>query len=192
MDCFVFNNDTNTLQIEEYSILLVKEFAALWDKDRNKCKDDKTGKNRYRALKELTYMYLMLDFKSPYFQFLEKDRHEAALIDSGLTEEDLKDEVFRAAFHKYQDIQNADPILSLIRTAYRTLFKMQVFLDSIDFNTDVDTEGRPLYKPKDVLADLGSIDKMRTQLMELEAKHRNGLNSSGNKVRGDQTAGLFD
>lgn len=137
-------------------------------------------------------MYLMLDFKSPYFQYIDKDRDEAAMLDSGLLPEDKKDEAFRAAFHKYQEIQDADPVLSLIRTGYRTLYKMQVFLDSIDFNTDVDADGRPLYKPKDVLNDLQGIDKMRTQLIELETKHKNGLNAEGNKSRGDSTAGLFD
>ena len=90
MNFFVYDNSENKLTIEEYSILLVKEFNALWDIDRNKCKEDKTGKRRLRAYKELTYIYLVLDFKSPYFQYLEKDKHEAALDDSGLSEKDFQ------------------------------------------------------------------------------------------------------
>lgn len=30
----------------------------------------------------------MLDFKSPYLEYLEQDRHEAAMQDSGLTEDE--------------------------------------------------------------------------------------------------------
>ncbi len=30
----------------------------------------------------------MLDFKSPYLEYIEQDRHEASLQDSGLTEEE--------------------------------------------------------------------------------------------------------
>lgn len=127
----------------------------------------------------------MLDFKSPYFTYLEKYKHEAALLDSGLTPEELKDEKFIAAYRKYDEIQNADPILSLIKTAHRTLYKTQVFLDNIDFNEDVDADGRPLFKPKDVIADIGSIKKMRTDLMELEADHKKGLAAASSKVRGD-------
>ena len=31
MDLFIFNNDLQRLEINEYSILLIKEFAALWN-----------------------------------------------------------------------------------------------------------------------------------------------------------------
>lgn len=192
MNCFVFDNADNVLRIDEYSILLVKEFKDLWDITRNKCKEDKTGKLRLKAYKELTYIYLVLDFKSPYFQYLERDKHNAALVDSGLKEEDLKDEVFLAAYHKYQELQEADPILSLIKTAYRTLHKTQVFLDNIDFTTDVDVDGRPLYKPKDVIADLKSIKEVRAQLQELEITHKKDLAAASNKVRGDSELGAFD
>ena len=46
MNIFIFDGATNTLKINEYEILLVKEFADLWDESRNKCKEDKNGKNR--------------------------------------------------------------------------------------------------------------------------------------------------
>lgn len=191
MNCFVFDNAENVLRIDEYSILLVKEFNDLWNEDRNKCKEDKKGKNHIRAYKELTYIYLVLDFKSPYFQYLEQDKHAAALSDSGLKEKDLQDPIFIAAFNKYRELQDADPILSLIKTAYKTLHKMQVHLDNIDFE-ETDGDGRPLYKPKDVIADLGSIAKMRSQLQELEVAHKKDLAASGTKVRGDNELGLFD
>ena len=71
MNIFVFDNVTNTLRINDYEILLVKEFAKLWDKKRNICKEDKTGEKRLKAYKELTYIYLTLDFKSPYFEDAE-------------------------------------------------------------------------------------------------------------------------
>ena len=41
MEFFVFDDVNNTLRINEYPILLIKEFKALWDKNRNKCKEDK-------------------------------------------------------------------------------------------------------------------------------------------------------
>ena len=126
MQIFIFDNATNTLRIDDYSILLVNEFAKSWEPKRNICKEDKKGELRIRAYKEFTYIYLVLDFKSPYFKYLEKDKHEAALVDSGLTEEDLKDEDFLAAYHKYQEMQETDPILALIKTAYHTIYKMRV------------------------------------------------------------------
>lgn len=191
MNIFVFDNATQTLKINDYEILLVKEFAKLWDQKRNVCTEDKTGQQRIRARKELTYIYLTLDFKSPYFKYAAKDKHEAALEDSALTEDDIKDDDFRAAYHKYDEIQNTDPILELIKTAYKTLRKTKVFLDSIDFVNDVDADGRPLYKPKDVMADIGSISKMRNELQALEVAYKENL-VAATKLRGDNEPGFLD
>ena len=91
-----------------------------------------------------------------------------------------------------EEIQEADPILSLIKTAYKTLQKMQVFLDNIDFSTDIDMDGRPLYKPKDVIADIKSLADVRKQLKEFEAIHKKDLAESGVKVRGDAELGYRD
>lgn len=182
MDFFVFDDVTNTLRLNESPILLIKEFKDLWNQERNKCKEDKTGKERLLAFKEFTYIYLMLDFKSPYFKYLEQEKHEAALADSELTEKQLKDPLFISAFNKYKEILDSDPILSLIKIAHKTLYRTQVFLDSIDF-TEIDEMGKPIYKPKDVIADIASIGKMRTSLQDLEEQYKNELSSDSN-IRG--------
>ena len=188
MEIFIFDNASNTLRINEYSILLIKEFADLWDIERNKCKEDKSGKDRLLAFKEFTYIYLSLDYKSPYFTYLEQDKHYAALVDSGLESSHTKDPLFIAAYNKYKELQEADPILSLIKTAHHTLYRTQVFLDSIDF-TEIDEMGKPLYKPKSVIEDIASIAKMRNSLIELEEQHKKGLLSQS-KLRGDTEPGF--
>ena len=190
MQVFIFDNSTNTLQIDDYNILLIKEFAKLWEPERNKCKEDLKGEKRLRAYKEFTYIYLVLDFKSPYFKSPIKTRQEAALADSGLTEKDLQDPDFAAAYEKYDELQNADPILSSIKVAYRTLYKYQVYLDNIDFS-EVDIDGKPIHKGKDVLASLGEISKMRTQLQALELQHKTDQ-AAESKLRGDVELGLYD
>lgn len=190
MQIFIFDNATNSLRIDDYSILLVKEFAKLWEPERNKCKEDKKGEQRIRAYKEFTYIYLVLDFKSPYFKYLEKEKHEAAMADSGLEEKDLKDQDFINAYHKYQEIQESDPILALIKTAYHTIYKMRVHLDSIDFS-EVDADGKPIYKPKDVIGDLTSISKIRAELQTLEQLHKTEQEAAA-AVRGGVALGMMD
>ena len=190
MQIFIFDNVSNTLQIDDYSILLIKEFKDLWDKERNKCKEDKTGEKRLRAYKEFTYIYLVLDFKSPYFKSPIKDRQEAAIIDSGLTDKELEDPVFAAAYKKYEELQDADPILTSIKVAYRTLYKFQVYLDNIDF-TETDVDGKPIHKAKDILDSIKQISVMRTTLQELEQIHKTDL-AAESKIRGDVEQGLFD
>ena len=188
MNLFSYDETNNTLRIDEPTIFLVKEFAALLGDKRNKCAEDRTGKKHLKAFSELTYIFLMLDFKSPYFRYLEKDKHEAALADSGLSHADLKDPEFVNAFLKYQEIQDADEILLLIKTAQRTLYKTRVFLDNIDYS-EVDDMGRPIYKPKDVMADINSISTMRKNLIALEEEHKSSLGQTSN-VRGGVELGF--
>ena len=72
MKVFVYNNASGELELNEPEILLVREFEGLWEKGRNKCKEDPTGTRRLRAFREFKYIFLMLDWLSPYSQFDQK------------------------------------------------------------------------------------------------------------------------
>ena len=190
-DLFLYDNATGSLRINEYGILFVKEFKTLWDPERNKCKEDPKGLKRLRAWKEFKYIWLMIDWKSPYQQYLEQERHLAALEDSGLTDDEWNDPDFRAACRKYQEIKDSSRILSLIKTAYRTLEKMRVSLDNIDFE-ERDNNLKPIFKPKDVLADIASIGTMADKLKELELSYKKDLLTTTSKNRGDVEEGFDD
>ena len=190
-DLFLYDNATGSLRINEYGILLIKEFKTLWDPERNKCKEDPKGLKRLRAWKEFRYIWLMIDWKSPYQQYLEQERHLAALEDSGLTDDEWNDPDFRAACRKYQEIKDSSWILSLIKTAYRTLEKMRVSLDNIDFE-ERDNNLKPIFKPKDVLADIASIGTMADKLKELELSYKKDLLTTTSKNRGDVEEGFDD
>ena len=190
-DLFLYDNATGSLRINEYGILLVKEFKTLWDPERNKCKEDPKGLKRLRAWKEFKYIWLMIDWKSPYQQYLEQERHLAALEDSGLTDDEWNEPDFRAACRKYQEIKDSSRILSLIKTAYRTLEKMRVSLDNIDFE-ERDNNLKPIFKPKDVLADIASIGTMADKLKELELSYKKDLLTTTSKNRGDVEEGFDD
>jgi len=58
MNVFLYNNVSKELELNEPEILLVKEFRELLNRDKSKSKD--------RAWAELTYIYLAIDWKSPY------------------------------------------------------------------------------------------------------------------------------
>lgn len=190
MNFFVYDNVNNKVEIDEYSILLVKEFSDLWESSRNKTKEDPTGKLKTKAFKELTYIYLMQDFKSPYFQYTEQEKHIEAMRDAGLTENDTKDEKFRAAYNKYGEILNNDFYLRVIKSGHNLLYKLQVHLDNLDLS-EVDEMGKPLYKPDQVAKDLMSIPKVKKELEAAEKEYKSGMSSQG-KVRADQSPGAGD
>ena len=177
IDIFLYDNSTGTITLNEYEILLVKEFATLYDTSRNKCKKDPTGIHRLRAWRE--------------FKYIEQERHEQAMKDSELTNEEWEDPDFRAACRKYMEIKDSSRILSLIKTAFRTLEKMRVFLDNIEF-TDMDGNGKYLNDPKKVLESIGQIKKMNDYLRELEDDYKKDQESTNTRYRGDVEIGLDD
>lgn len=191
-DFFLYNNQTGSLELNLHEILLVKEFEALWDKERNKCSEDPTGNRRLRAWKEFKYIWLFADWKSPYQQYLEMEKHKAALEDSGLTDDEWNDPNFRAAVRKYIEIKDSSRILSLIKTAFRTLEKMRVFLDNIDLDERDPVTNKPIWKGKDILDNIGSIGIMADRLKELELNYKKDIAEQNTKLRGDVAPGFMD
>lgn len=191
-DVFLYNNSTGSLELNTHEILLVKEFEALWDIDRNKCEEDPTGKKRLRVWKEFKYIWLFADWKSPYQQYLEMEKHNAAMEDSGLTNEEWQDPTFRAAVRKYIEIKDSSRILSLIKTAHRTLEKMRVFLDNIDLDERDPMTNKPIWKGKDILDNIGSIGTMADRLHDLEEKYKKDLLENSKTLRGDRKVAYDD
>lgn len=120
------------------------------------------------------------------------EKHKAALDDSGLSEEEWNDSLFRAAMRKYIEIKDSSRVLGLIKTAYRTLEKMRVSLDNIDLEERDPVNNKPIFKAKDVLADLASIDDITKKLKELELNYKKDIMESNSKLRGDIQAGYRD
>jgi hypothetical protein len=193
MDFFVYNSGDGSLDINEPQIFLIKEFNALLDLERNKCKEDKTGKLKLRARKELTYIWLKMDPKSPYAQFTELEAHTTALDDSRLTKEEYDDEVFRAACRKYQEILDSDRILRMIKAARGVIDKLEYYLtEEVDFSEKNLQTGAPIYKAKDVIAEIKNLGDVITGLKDLETMYKKGQESVNNGSRGDATPGRRD
>lgn len=191
-DIFLYDNATGSLKLNVHEILLVKEFEALWDLNRNKCSEDPTGIKRLRAWREFKYIWLFADWKSPYQQYLEMEKHKASMEDSKLSEEEWNDPLFRAAVRKYMEIKDSSRILSLIKTALRTLEKMRVSLDNIDLEERDPINNKPIWKAKDILGDIASIGTMADKLKELELNYKKDLLSNQKKARGDYEEGFMD
>jgi len=63
MNVFVYDNVNNRIELNEPEILLVTEFRNLLERDKTK--------EKKRLFREFTYIYLALDWKSPYNQYAE-------------------------------------------------------------------------------------------------------------------------
>ena len=165
---FQYNDRIGRVELAVPEILLVTEFSELMKDDRNKCTEDTTGKLKLRAFREFTYIYLAIDWLSPYADFLSQEKHQLALKDSKLTVDEYNDPVFRAACRKYKEIQESTRSIRLLQAAQDTIDKFIDYFHNIDpEERDVQT-GKPIFKVKDIMAEVSSLSKVLDELRTLE------------------------
>jgi hypothetical protein len=191
MKFFTYDRTVGRVVLNKDEILLVKALEALLDTQRNKTLEDKKGIKKERAFKELTYIFLFFDWESPYFQYVEKDRHLESLKDSGMTSEEFNDPLFKEACRKYDEIQNASKIGRLLKASYLTIDKITHYLENIDLNERDDATGKPIFKTKDVIAEINSASKLYDSVKALEISFKKEIEPE-NALRGDISTGLYD
>ena len=160
MNVFVYDNVNNRLEINEGEIFLVTEFKNLLNKDQSK--------DKKLAFKELTYIYLALDWKSPYSQYTELERHEEALRDSGLTEEEFNNPVFREACRKYRTLQESNLSVRMLNAAK---LGAQQFIDYFTIIADLnerDVNGKPVFDAKKHFETMSKMHDLHEELTSLE------------------------
>lgn len=191
MKFFLFDNSTNSVVVNEPEVLLIKEFAALWNNDRNKTKGDPKGIKKTRAYRELTYIWLMLDWTSPYVDFDEQERHQECLKDAGLTEKEWNDPDFRAACRKYRELQNSSRALKLIKSAQGVVDKITDYFNNINIEERDPATGKPIFKTKDVMAELSNVSNVVEQLKTLEFLYKKEQEQQSG-LMGDVEGGFMD
>lgn len=187
---FLYNNVSGQVELNVPELLLVDEFKALIDNKRNVCKEDKTGKQHLRAFKEFTYIWLALDWQSLYADYSEQERHHEALKDSGITEEEFNDPLFRAACRKYRQLQRATRSIKVLQAAQLTVDKFIDYFTNIDPEERDEQTGKPIYKVKDIMAEISSLDKVLDELKILEEQVKKEI-SEKSKLRAGATEGYM-
>lgn len=102
--------------------LTIKEFKALWDRDKSKGKD--------KALEEFAALYLICDFQSPYRIYGEEA--EKKVKEAVITDKQWKiDDVFKEAMVTYRELQKT-PSLGLLEDAEGSIEKLREYYRNIN------------------------------------------------------------
>lgn len=165
---FQYDNVRNKIGLALPEILLVKEFAELMKCDRNICEEDPRGSQGLRAYKEFSYIWLAIDWRSPYSDYAEQERHIEALRDSGITEEEFNNPEFRAACRKYRALQESNRSIKLLQAAQNTVDKFIDYFNSVDPQERDPLTGKPIFKVKDLIAEISNLSKVNDELNTLE------------------------
>ncbi len=128
--------------------LLVPEFQALWKRDKTK--------EKLRATRELSYIYFIADYRSPYRTSLTPNSLESTVASDFMKDPKFKpDPLMGEALKKYQLLQRT-PTMGLLASAVTTVHKLTDYLEAVDLN-ERDKNDKPIYKPSDVTNALKSI-----------------------------------
>lgn len=165
---FQYDNAKDRVILDKPEILLIKEFKELMDDERNICDEDPKGSKHLLAYKEFTYIWLALDWQSFYSDYSEQERHQAALQDSQLTKEQFNDPKFRAACRRYRDIQESIISIKLLKSSQEMVNKFIDYFHSLDPQERDPQTGKPIWKVKDIQAELTNLPKVIDQLKQVE------------------------
>lgn len=163
MNVFNYDSLNKQLEINEPEIFLVREFKALLERDKE------------RAFRELTYIFLALDYKSIYSQYTEYERHEEALSDSGITEEMFNDPLFREACRKYRSLQDSNKSIKLLNAARNAADQFVDYFETIIDLNERDQNGKPVFSAEKVMKEMAQLSKVHEQLVALEAQVKQEL-----------------
>lgn len=180
---FQYDSRLNRVELDMHEILLIKEFAALVEYDRNICKEDPKGTKCLRAFREFTYIWLALDWKSPYADIPEQDRHHEALQDAQLTEEEFNNPEFRAACRKYREILESNRSIKMLQAAQNTVDNFIDYFNTVVDLSERDVNGKPVFKTKDIISEISSLSKVHEELKILESEVKKEL-SETSTIRG--------
>lgn len=168
MNIWDYNQKTGRAQLVTADLALISEFRKLLEPSRNKCKEDQSGLEHLRADREFTYIYLAIDWKSPYSGYSNQERHEAALKDAEITEEEWENPEFRSACRKYVALQDSNRYVRLLQAAQEVTDKIIDYFDNIDL-TATDDQGKPLVKITDIQKAMDQSVKQIETLKQIES-----------------------
>lgn len=189
-DIFLYNNLNNKIELNIPEILLVREFAELVKHERNVCKEDKTGTKCLRAFREFTYIWLAINWKSPYSDYAEQERHKEALKDAKMTEEEFNNPEFRAACRKYRELQDSNRSIRMLHAAESTVDSFIDYFENVVDLAERDINGKPVFKTKDIIAEISSLSKVYDELKILEGQVKKEMMETTN-IRGGATDGFL-
>lgn len=171
-------------------LVLIQEFKALLDPKRNKCKEDPTGTSHLRADREFTYIYLAICWKSPYSNYSEQERHQAALKDAEITEEEWNDPIFRAACRKYRNIQESNRYVRLLESAQLITDKIIDYFNNVDLEERDEQTGKYVNKVSDIQKAMKEAADQIETLKQIEALVKKEV-SEQSQIRGGAVEGFI-
>ena len=190
MNIWDYNQKTGRAQLLTADLVLIDEFKKLLEPSRNKCDEDPSGLEHIRADREFTYIYLAIDWKSPYSNYSNQEKHEAALKDAHITEEEWNNPEFRAACRKYVALQDSNRYVRLLQSAQTVTDKIIDYFNNIDIEERDEQTGKYVNKVSDVQKAMKEAADQIETLKQIEALVKKEMTEQS-QIRGGAVEGFM-
>lgn len=177
LNVFDYDQKTGTVILNSADLALIDEFKTIIKRDKE------------RADREFTYIYLAIDWKSPYSNYSEQERHEAALKDAHITEEEWNDPLFRAACRKYRALQESNRYVRLLQSAELVTDKIIDYFNNINLEERDEDTGKYINKVSDVQKAMENAAKQIETLKMIESLVKKEITEQS-QIRAGATEGF--
>lgn len=153
------------LEYKNYQVQPTEELFLI--KPLRKLYNDDKSENKEYFMQQLSYMYFMVDPRSPYMDVLdEDDRASQVKAQEGLPEKFKPSKDLKAAIETYKELTTTTSmkLLSSMRIA---ISKIGEFLESVDLFAE-DKNGKPKYNADRITATADKIPQLAKRLQETE------------------------
>ena len=189
MNIWDYNQKTGRAQLVTADLVLIDEFKKLLEPSRNKCKEDPSGLEHLRADREFTYIYLAIDWKSPYSNYSNQEKHEAALKDAHITEEEWENPEFRDACRKYVALQDSNRYVRLLQSCQLVTDKIIDYFTNVDIEERDEQTGKYVNKVSDIQKAMKEASDQIETLKQIESLVKKEMTEQS-QIRAGATEGF--
>ena len=161
--------------------LALPVFKKIWKKDKTKIKE--------KATREISYIYFMCDYGSPYAVYPIDKKREVIAMDFMKDLKWKEDKDIIEAMEAYLKFQETHT-MRLMKAAKGASDKLAGYFENVDFLI-VDDKGRPLYTAKDVAINLEKVGNIVDSLDKLENRIKQEVKISS-RIRGGGEIGMYE
>ena len=173
-----FEEDSNGLVVPSLEIKTIDVFKKIVSRDRGST-GDHDGRKKFKAIKELAYVYWSSTIGSPYNTNYsdDKERMDAIKKEVGLSEKWKPDAVVQAACDKYKELQTTK--LTLFLESVETgLDNLSSYIKDADLTKEIESGSRKGELVHDVNKIRAIVEKMPAMI--------ESYNNMVNKVKKEQ------
>lgn len=178
LNVFDYDERRGTAILNSADLAIIDEFKKLLDRDLD------------RATREFTYIYLAIDWKSPYANYAEQERHAAALKDGEITEEEWNDPTFRAACRKYRALQESNRYVRLLESAQLITDKIIDYFNNVDLEERDEQTGKYVNKVSDIQKAMKEAADQIETLKQIESLVKKEITEQS-QIRGGAVEGFM-